>query len=284
MDGEELPVPTALPQVFSPPVLGDDRKTKWSAAQEEARPGNRSPSSSSSSSSDNNLAIDDNVEVFGLRSEAGAALNGKRGTIVQYLKDQGRYEVCFGPEKLAALRKDNLRKIEPAADDQAEGEVMQDEAPPAGEKMDAEEAKPAAPSLASLLGMGRAEPAEEPKEPAGHQTVWARSGGDSGAELTEEQKDVINTLHADEEQEKADQAKLRKKVELEFAQAGVTDASMIDQVFQEQWEELKLKRLQRGRSRSRSRSLGRKKSKGEASGAANEESSGSSSSSSEAET
>eukprot|EP00971_Amphidinium_carterae_P164496 3261518-Amphidinium_carterae.1 len=31
--------------------------------------------------------------VFGLRSEAGAMLNGKKGTIVQHLKDQGRFEV-----------------------------------------------------------------------------------------------------------------------------------------------------------------------------------------------
>lgn len=237
-----------------------DEPDKPDAGQQK-RPRSRSRSGSSSGSSSRSrgssssrsrsrsppkevatFVIDDSVEVFGLESEGGKFLNGRKGVVLQFIEAHGRYEVSFGPGRLATVRPENLRKCEP--------DPQKAPAPKAEPK-----APPKSDSLASLLGLGRAEPQAE--EPAQEQwkPVWERSGSaQPGGVLTEDQRQAFAELQAGEAQKEADDARLRRRVEAECARAGVLDEAMVEQVFQEQREKRDLRRLQRGRSRSRSRS------------------------------
>eukprot|EP00927_Polykrikos_kofoidii_P078314 TRINITY_DN75155_c0_g1_i1.p1 TRINITY_DN75155_c0_g1~~TRINITY_DN75155_c0_g1_i1.p1 ORF type:complete len:420 (-),score=71.36 TRINITY_DN75155_c0_g1_i1:35-1234(-) len=51
----------------------------------------------------------DHVEVHGLQSETGRALNGKLGVIVRFLEDKGRFEVQLGMATLQSLKPENLK-------------------------------------------------------------------------------------------------------------------------------------------------------------------------------
>lgn len=51
----------------------------------------------------------DMVEVSGLESEAGRALNGCRGEVLGFGADKGRYEVRFSAEKTVNVKPGNLR-------------------------------------------------------------------------------------------------------------------------------------------------------------------------------
>lgn len=50
------------------------------------------------------------VEVFGLQSEAGRALNGKSGVITKWDEAKGRFQVELGQANLQSLKRDNLRR------------------------------------------------------------------------------------------------------------------------------------------------------------------------------
>lgn len=55
------------------------------------------------------LKMGDQVEVFGLQSEAGKKLNGMRGVLMKFIEEKGRYEVELGLGNLQSLKPDNLR-------------------------------------------------------------------------------------------------------------------------------------------------------------------------------
>merc|ERR1712194_120444 len=112
--------------------------------------------------------------------------------------------------------------------------------------------------------MGKKE--EEPK-PAQWQSVWDRSGivAPSGT-LTDDQREMFNAMQAAEAESDKESNDLRRKVTAELAEVGVCDEAMIEEVFKQQLEELKLSKLMRPqdhrqeqdlvitrRSRSRSR-------------------------------
>jgi len=51
------------------------------------------------------------VDVFGLTSAAGKALNGQKGLVTSYSRESGRFEVRLG-DALKSLKQDHLRKVE----------------------------------------------------------------------------------------------------------------------------------------------------------------------------
>lgn len=164
--------------------------------------------------------IDDHVEVFGLEGEGGRMLNGRKGMVIQFIADQGRYEVSFGPGREVILKPKNLRKCDPPA--------PKAEAKP---KPKAEAPKPM--SLASLLGAGKAE--EKKPEPETYQSLWQRTGTEVKAGVvTGELQEAIEGLQAAEEDRLQDEAKLREQIVEEFKLAGISDEAMIETAFQEQ--------------------------------------------------
>ena len=55
------------------------------------------------------------VEVFGLESESGKALNGKRGVVGKFLRDKVRFKVDLGSQLTPSIKPCNLRRIGPSA-------------------------------------------------------------------------------------------------------------------------------------------------------------------------
>ncbi|OLQ12411.1 hypothetical protein AK812_SmicGene3655 [Symbiodinium microadriaticum] len=51
------------------------------------------------------------VEIFGLESESGKALNGQVGHIAGFLEEKGRYQVTLAPDKVVSLKPDNLKQL-----------------------------------------------------------------------------------------------------------------------------------------------------------------------------
>lgn len=207
----------------------------------------RSRSSSSSSSRSGKgpaFVIDDLVEVHGLESETGRQLNGRIGTVLQYIEATGRFEVKFGPEQVALLRPDKLRR---AKQSKQKGEADAEKAPPPPNT--AEKPKPL--SLASLLGMGRPAEKEKPKEPV-YQSVWARNAGEEtarsappAAALDEEAQEALRTMMSNEEGRARELEEVRARVVAEFAQVGVVDEIMIEEAFQQQLKEHDLQKTLR---------------------------------------
>ncbi|CAK0832717.1 unnamed protein product, partial [Prorocentrum cordatum] len=219
-----------------------------------ARPGSSSSSSSRSPSAGAAappaFTIDDWVKVVGLESEAGKALNGRRGVVVQFIEANGRYEVKFGADQMALLRPDKLERCEPPEDEVAKP-------PPKAEA-------PKSDSLAALLGAGRQEePRPEPPPKEAEWSVWARSAPEGApvAALTEEQRQVFLDLQSQEEQWQKEEEALRRKVAAEFAAAGIFEGEMIEQAFQEQLERLRLRKLLRGPSGHQPKENRRRKSR-----------------------
>jgi len=54
----------------------------------------------------------DCVEVFGLESEKGKALNGNRGILTKHFEAKGRFEVRVTPDRSVNMKPENLRKVE----------------------------------------------------------------------------------------------------------------------------------------------------------------------------
>jgi len=52
------------------------------------------------------------VEVFGLESESGKALNGQRGIISAAITATKRWQVRLGPDKVVSVKSDNLKVVE----------------------------------------------------------------------------------------------------------------------------------------------------------------------------
>lgn len=228
-----------------------------SACQEDAAKGHsrsRSGSSSSSSSSSSSRSrspavkfqIDDRVEVTGLTSADGRMLNGRVGSIVQYIKVEDKYEVSFGKDRLVILKSDYLRKCASEAAAVA----------PAVAQPDAK-ANATGTSLASLLGMGRQEAARvENIAKKEWQPVWARNTTEGQVQvggITEDQQEELEKLHADEEREAQRKNEIRKQIVEEFAQSGVFENEMIEEAYKQRLEQRQLRMLQTGRSRSRSK-------------------------------
>eukprot|EP00931_Biecheleriopsis_adriatica_P047737 TRINITY_DN27532_c0_g1_i1.p1 TRINITY_DN27532_c0_g1~~TRINITY_DN27532_c0_g1_i1.p1 ORF type:complete len:407 (+),score=130.09 TRINITY_DN27532_c0_g1_i1:18-1238(+) len=57
------------------------------------------------------LKLGDRVEVFGLQSQTGKALNGKTGLITKWDQAKGRFQVELGMANLQSLKPDNLRRV-----------------------------------------------------------------------------------------------------------------------------------------------------------------------------
>lgn len=180
-------------------------------------------------------------------------LNGRVGVVLQYIEAAGRYEVQFGPEQIALLRPDKLRRCKDAAAGTGE-QRLQPEPPPA-----ATPEKPKPMSLASLLGLGAAK--EEPKQPQQPvwQSVWERTALAAGAPacaiaapansaLDEDQLRALRTMHDGEESRTRELEALRAKVAAEFSEAGISDESMIEEAFQQQLQEYDFQKLLRPQS------------------------------------
>lgn len=56
------------------------------------------------------LHVGDQVEIYGLQSEAGRKLNGKIGQITKFVEAKGRFEVELGLGSLQSLKPENLRR------------------------------------------------------------------------------------------------------------------------------------------------------------------------------
>lgn len=117
-------------------------------------------------------------------------------------------------------------------------------------------------SLASLIGLGRAEPVEESK-PEGWKSVWSRSGGGNAvpaAGLTQEDLQTLYAEHEAQERREDEIKELKRTVQAEFHAAGVFDEEMIEQVYQDRLKDFKMMKalrpqdLKRNRSKSKSRS------------------------------
>lgn len=143
--------------------------------------------------------------------------------------------MSLGAEKVVSLKAANLSKREPLDDPpQAakQAEASHVEPPPAQETAP----KAEAPSLASLLSMGRAEPEQKKADPQ-WEPVWNRNGGRtlSTAEQTDladqEQTDLARSFaetHQKAEAAKDAEAKLVKlKAAAELAIAGVSGAELL---------------------------------------------------------
>ena len=196
--------------------------------------------------------------MTGLTSADGRMLNGRVGSVVQYIKDEDKYEVSFGKDRLVILRSEYLQKCESAG--AADASVAKVERPPA-------EAKTTGASLASLLGMGRQDESLKSAGNNKYQPVWARNGTeylgpvmvndhiseDPTCGISVDQQVAVSKLHADEENEATRKSEIRKQIADEFAQAGVFEEPMIEETYQQQLEKRSLRVLQTGRSRSRSR-------------------------------
>mmetsp|Transcript_41608 Transcript_41608/g.120487 ORF Transcript_41608/g.120487 Transcript_41608/m.120487 type:complete len:849 (-) Transcript_41608:304-2850(-) len=59
------------------------------------------------------LQLGDTVEVFGLESEGGRRLNGKRGVLKNYDEAKARFQVDIESGALSSLKPSNLRKVDP---------------------------------------------------------------------------------------------------------------------------------------------------------------------------
>eukprot|EP00927_Polykrikos_kofoidii_P063987 TRINITY_DN5893_c0_g1_i1.p1 TRINITY_DN5893_c0_g1~~TRINITY_DN5893_c0_g1_i1.p1 ORF type:complete len:332 (-),score=70.16 TRINITY_DN5893_c0_g1_i1:64-1005(-) len=259
-------------------VKADVECASRSRSRSRARRSSRSSSSSSSSKSSSRsgsrhsrsqspptrqFVCGDQVKVDGIESESGRWLNGYTGVITQYIEAERRYEVSFGPDRLVRLRADKLQPCKPSC-----------EGPLAAQTLASVESSPvkppAAASLASLLGLGRAKVEEE--KPAGWQSVWQRSAADApaapAAGITEEQQQVLREMQAQQEQQELERQQIRRRVEAELASIGVHDEAMIEQALQEQLEKHRLDSLLRGESsqtksqaKPRSRVSGRSRSR-----------------------
>lgn len=133
----------------------------------------------------------------------------------------GRFDVRLCDDRVVSLKATNLTKREP--------EVPVPQAPPPPEEP-AQKAE--APSLASLLSMGRAEPKEEKELAATYEPVWSRNGGRTlRAAADQEQTDLARSFAEENEKEaaaNAGQAKLAKlKAAAELAIAGVSGPELL---------------------------------------------------------
>jgi len=57
------------------------------------------------------LKLGDKVEVFGLQSASGKALNGKSGLLTKFDATKGRFQVELGMANLQSLKPENLRRV-----------------------------------------------------------------------------------------------------------------------------------------------------------------------------
>jgi len=57
------------------------------------------------------FAVGDAVEVFGLESAMGKAMNGQRGVVTQWMQDKGRFQVKLSDGKTPNLKASNLMKV-----------------------------------------------------------------------------------------------------------------------------------------------------------------------------
>merc|ERR1712176_245693 len=55
------------------------------------------------------LNVGDQVEVFGLQSEAGRKLNGMKGKLTKFVDEKGRWQVELGLSNVQSLKPENLR-------------------------------------------------------------------------------------------------------------------------------------------------------------------------------
>jgi len=74
------------------------------------------------------LGVADSVEVVGLESEGGKALNGRKGVVTKFVEDAGRFQVQFlNPEKLVNLKPENLTRGELGPGDAVEVSGLESE-------------------------------------------------------------------------------------------------------------------------------------------------------------
>eukprot|EP00439_Symbiodinium_sp_Y106_P071005 s16_g12.t1 len=228
-----------------------------------SRSRSRSSSSSSSSSSSRSTArkeeeeaplkTGEEVEIFGLSSEGGKALNGQKGVVTEYSTERDRWEVMISLEKVVSLRPRNLRRSKPPPG------AMQPGRP--GQKQKAEG------SLASLLGMGKAkeEPRSESQQASSTsqwQSVWSRSAGQAQAARTPASAmsrllslDMaalyLESFQTDAEKVELKRLKRESKIRRELVMQGITDEDMVREVIRQREEERQQTILFRGKAAAR---------------------------------
>lgn len=200
---------------------GSTRRRRRKSRSPSSRSRSRSPRGERGDPAPSELRAGDLVEIHGLSSASGAQLNGAQGTVLQLL--DGRFDVCLGADKVVSLKAANLTKRTPQAD------APQAPPPPPAE----ETAKKAeAPSLASLLSMGRAETKEEAASAPQYESVWNRNGGRSlQTAADKEQMDLARSFaetHQKAEAAKEGEVKLAKlKAVAELAIGGVSGPELL---------------------------------------------------------
>merc|ERR1712151_1234936 len=55
--------------------------------------------------------VGDRIEVFGLESESGSKLNGRQGTIVEYIAEKERFKIEMAAGEFVSIKPSNLRRI-----------------------------------------------------------------------------------------------------------------------------------------------------------------------------
>lgn len=260
-EGESAEKAAAAPENASEELQAEPQ----AAEQEKDRSRSRSSSSSSGSSSSGRsaskrartdlpaLKVGEQVEIYGLGSAAGQALNGQKGVLTQHTADKGRWEVTISLDKVVSLKAENLRpvalvgvpKAKAAAKQKAEG------------------------SLASLLGFGRKDPPQEKanQEAAGWQSLWTRNSSAEAVASTElklgtEELSFLQSFNQDAEKAEQKKAKRAQKVEQELSLQGIVDPEVVREVIRQREEDREQLILLRGKAAARdsssSSSRGRK--------------------------
>lgn len=85
--------------------------TAAGVSQQELLEATKPPEEPSQEGDDEVVKVGDQVEIFGLTSEGGSKLNGKRGLAQSFVEDKGRFQIELGPDSVVSVKPTNLRKI-----------------------------------------------------------------------------------------------------------------------------------------------------------------------------
>eukprot|EP00434_Breviolum_minutum_P014587 symbB.v1.2.012859.t1/scaffold875.1/size155714/8 len=229
-----MPAPPEQTAVSTEPTVQPSRRSR-------SRSSSSSSSSSSSCSKEREekeeapLKTGEEVEIFGLNSDAGKAFNGQKGVLTEYCSDKDRWEVMISLEKVVSLRPRNLRRAKPLPGAVLPGRPLN------GPKTEG--------SLASLLGMGKAKEAENnhaEAKPATWQSVWARTSAEvretvrspPASAMSDEQLSYLQCFQSENEKTELKRRRRESKIRREL--------DMVLEVIRQREEERSQKILFRG--------------------------------------
>jgi len=248
-----MPAPPEQTAASTEPTVQPSRRSR-------SRSSSSSSSSSSSCSKEREekeeapLKTGEEVEIFGLNSDAGKAFNGQKGVLTEYCSDKDRWEVMISLEKVVSLRPRNLRRAKPLPGAVLPGRPLN------GPKTEG--------SLASLLGMGKAKEAENnhaEAKPAQWQSVWARTSAEVRATvrsppasaMSEDQLSYLQCFQSENEKTELKRRRRESKIRRELVMQGITDEDMVLEVIRQREEERSQKILFRGEAGPRAGRAGR---------------------------